>query len=269
MPQNTPILELRGRTLFDSDGEKIGKVDELYCDKEGGQPEWALVSTGLFGTRKTFLPIQRAAQSGDDALVPFAREQVKDAPQIEADRELSEEEERRLYRHYGVPYTSDGTTTAKGSGDAGETSAEDAMTRSEEELRVGTAPRERGRARLRKYVVAENVETTVPVQREEPRVEREPITDENIDQAMSGPEISGGRARGGRARRRAGCRETHRAEGACPSREGHGHRGASGVRRRAQGTDRIGPQRLLTNLAAGEEPVAGSHRSAYRSNDWR
>lgn len=190
MPQNTPILELRGRTLFDSDGEKIGKVDELYCDKEGGQPEWALVSTGLFGTRKTFLPIQRAAQSGDDALVPFAREQVKDAPQIEADRELSEEEERRLYRHYGVPYTSDGTTTAKGSGDAGETSAEDAMTRSEEELRVGTAPRERGRARLRKYVVAENVETTVPVQREEPRVEREPITDENIDQAMSGPEIS-------------------------------------------------------------------------------
>jgi len=190
VPQNTPILELRGRTLFDSDGEKIGKVDELYCDKEGGQPEWALVSTGLFGTRKTFLPIQRAAQSGDDALVPFAREQVKDAPQIEADRELSEEEERRLYRHYGVPYTSDGTTTAKGSGDAGETSAEDAMTRSEEELRVGTAPRERGRARLRKYVVAENVETTVPVQREEPRVEREPITDENIDQAMSGPEIS-------------------------------------------------------------------------------
>jgi hypothetical protein len=93
---------------------KIGKVDELSCDKDGGQPEWALVSAGLLGTRKTFVPIQQAAQSGDDAQVPFARQQVKDAPKIETDRDLSEEEERRLYQHHGVPYTSEGTTTAKG-----------------------------------------------------------------------------------------------------------------------------------------------------------
>jgi uncharacterized protein (TIGR02271 family) len=64
------------------------------------------------------------------------------------------------------------------------------MTRSEEELRVGTAKRERGRARLRKYVVTEHVEQTVPVRREEVRLEREPITDENVDQALAGPEIS-------------------------------------------------------------------------------
>ena len=64
------------------------------------------------------------------------------------------------------------------------------MTRSEEELRVGTAERERGRVRLRKHVVTENVQQTVPVRREEVRVEREPITGENIDDAMSGPEIS-------------------------------------------------------------------------------
>ena len=64
------------------------------------------------------------------------------------------------------------------------------MTRSEEELRVGTTERERGRARLRKYVVTEQVERTVPVRREEVRVEREPITDANVDQAMDGPEIS-------------------------------------------------------------------------------
>ncbi len=66
------------------------------------------------------------------------------------------------------------------------------MTRSEEELRVGTAQRERGRARLRKYVVTEQVQQTVPVSREEVRVEREPVTDENIDEAMSGPDISEG-----------------------------------------------------------------------------
>ena len=44
--------------------------------------------------------------------------------------------------------------------------------------------------RLRKYVVTEHVQQTVPVRREEVRVEREPITDANVDQAMAGPEIS-------------------------------------------------------------------------------
>lgn len=67
---------------------------------------------------------------------------------------------------------------------------DDAMTRSEEELRVGTESRERGRVRLRKYVVTEQVTKTVPVSREEVRVEREPITDANRDDARSGPEIS-------------------------------------------------------------------------------
>ena len=64
------------------------------------------------------------------------------------------------------------------------------MTRSEEELRVGTTRRETGRVRLRKYVVTENVTQTVPVQREEVRVEREPITDANRDEAVSGGDIT-------------------------------------------------------------------------------
>ena len=64
------------------------------------------------------------------------------------------------------------------------------MTRFEEEVRVGTAPRPRGRARLRKYVVTEEVEQTVPVRREEVRVEREPIGERNVEQAIQGPPIS-------------------------------------------------------------------------------
>ncbi|MBG6215789.1 uncharacterized protein (TIGR02271 family) [Arthrobacter sp. CAN_A6] len=67
---------------------------------------------------------------------------------------------------------------------------DDAMTRSEEQLRVGTENREVGRARLRKYVVTENVTETVPVSREEVRIEREPITDANRGNAMDGPAIS-------------------------------------------------------------------------------
>ena len=64
------------------------------------------------------------------------------------------------------------------------------MTRSEEELRVGTRQREAGRARLRKYVVTEMVTKTVPVSHEEVRIEREPITDANRGDALDGPAIS-------------------------------------------------------------------------------
>jgi uncharacterized protein (TIGR02271 family) len=199
MPKTTEAYDFRGRTLIDGDGEKIGKIDELYYDAQGGQPEWALVNTGLFGTKKTFVPIRSASPAGEDLKVPVSKEQVKEAPRIDGDQELSESEERQLFDYYGVPYTTEGSTTAAGSPTTPEHGAGDgtrgpnggeAMTRSEEELRVGTAERERGRVRLRKHVVTENVQQTVPVRREEVRVEREPITGENIDDAMSGPEIS-------------------------------------------------------------------------------
>jgi uncharacterized protein (TIGR02271 family) len=212
MPNTTEAYDARGRTLVDQAGEKIGKIDELYYDHEGGQPEWALVNTGLFGTKKTFVPILSASPTGEDLRVPVTKDQVNDAPRIEADQELSEEEERRLFEHYGVPYTTEGSTTAQGApntDDGAEASADtghsrrggpgedvsgpntdEAMTRSEEELRVGTAQRESGRVRLRKYVVTEQVQQTIPVRREEVRLEREPITDDNVDQALAGPEIS-------------------------------------------------------------------------------
>lgn len=65
-------------------------------------------------------------------------------------------------------------------------STDDAMTRSEEELRVGTQLRERSRARLRKYVVTEQQQVTVPVRREEAWVEHEPIDETNFDEAVRG-----------------------------------------------------------------------------------
>lgn len=199
----TDAYDYRGRTLVDQNGEKIGTVDDLYTDRDGGQPEWALVHTGLFGMKRNFVPIKDASASGEDVQVPVLKQHVSDAPKVEADGELSEAEERQLFEHYGVPYTSEGSTTAvdgpgnvgagsgsQGTHDAATRGTDDAMTRSEEELHVGTATRERERVRLRKYVVTEQVQKTVPVQREEVRVEREPITDENVDAATSGPEIT-------------------------------------------------------------------------------
>ena len=193
MPDIDTVRGWEGRTLVDRDGGRVGSIDAIYLDDRTGQPEWALVNTGLFGTKASFVPLAQATQTGDDIVVPYDKQLVKDAPRVDPDGQLSEAEERQLWRHYGLDY--DRTTRRRASGrDAVERdtsqSTDDAMTRSEEELRVGTTERERGRVRLRKYVTTEQVQRTVPVQRERVRVEREPITDANLDAATSGPEIS-------------------------------------------------------------------------------
>jgi uncharacterized protein (TIGR02271 family) len=206
MSTMTEVYDWRGRTVVDRDGDKIGTLDEIYLDSQTNEPEWALVHTGLFGTKSSFVPLEGAAPAGEDVRVAYAKDQVKDAPSIDADGALSREEESELYRHYDREYSEDGgmpeaTTPATGGrpegagytgGTAGAPGAadDDAMTRSEEEVEIGTTERERGRARLKKYVVTDEVQQTVPVRREEVRVEREPITDANVDEATSGPEIS-------------------------------------------------------------------------------
>jgi uncharacterized protein (TIGR02271 family) len=193
MPDLDTIRGWEGRTLVDRDGGRVGSIDAIYLDDRTGQPEWALVNTGLFGTKSSFVPLAQATQTGDDIVVPYDKQLVKDAPRVDPDGQLSEAEERQLWRHYGLDY--DRTTKRRASGrdavgrDTSQ-STDDAMTRSEEELRVGTTERERGRVRLRKYVTTEQVQQTIPVRREKARVEREPVTDANRDAATSGPELS-------------------------------------------------------------------------------
>jgi uncharacterized protein (TIGR02271 family) len=198
------VRSWQGRTMVDRDGDRIGEIDAIYVDDQTGEPEWALVNTGFFGTRSTFVPIAQAAARGDQVQVPYEKQLVKDAPKLDPDGHLSEQEEQELWRHYGLEYGGNGAAGTTGDTarattyedrdtvgrDTSGPTTDDAMTRSEEELRVGTETRERGRARLRKYVVTEEQQVTVPVQREEVRVEREPITDANIDDATRGPAIS-------------------------------------------------------------------------------
>jgi uncharacterized protein (TIGR02271 family) len=192
MTQVTEAYEWRGRDVVDSEGDKIGSLEEVYLDTGSGRPEWATVKTGLFGTKQSFVPLRDANPVGGKVVIPYSKDQVKDAPSVDPDGELSTEEEERLYAHYGIALGGSSTDVADRSEgyDVSGPTTDDAMTRSEEELRVGTARRERGRARLRKYVVTEQVQQTVPVQREEVRVEREPITDANVGRATEGPAIS-------------------------------------------------------------------------------
>jgi uncharacterized protein (TIGR02271 family) len=206
MPDLNTVRSWQGATMVDRDGDKIGTVESIYVDDQTGEPEWALVNTGLFGTKSSFVPLAQASSSGDQVQVPYEKQRIKDAPNMDPDRHLSEQEEQELWRHYGLEYggyaaagTTGDTDTARATTyedrdavgrDTSGPTTDDAMTRSEEELQVGTQTRERGRARLRKYVTTEQQQVTVPVQREEVRVEREPITDANLDAATSGPAIS-------------------------------------------------------------------------------
>jgi uncharacterized protein (TIGR02271 family) len=197
MPDVDTVRSWQGATMVDRDGDKVGTIESIYVDDQTGEPEWALVNTGLFGTKSSFVPLAQASGSGDQVQVPYERQLVKDAPRVDTGQHLSEAEEQQLWTHYGLDYgtgyetgtTAGYTDTAVGRDTSGPTT-DDAMTRSEEELQVGTQTRERGRARLRKYVTTEQQQVTVPVQREEVRVEREPITDANLDAATSGPAIS-------------------------------------------------------------------------------
>jgi uncharacterized protein (TIGR02271 family) len=209
VPSIDEVLQWRGQTMVGAGDEKIGKIEEIYLDTDTERPEWALVNTGLFGTASSFVPIADATAAGGSVRVPFEKARVKDAPKHEGGGDLSQQEEAALYAHYGMGYTESrsdsGLPASEGvaTGGADRTPSDEAvgrdvsgpetdgaMTRSEEELRVGTTTRETGRARLRKYIVTEDVTTTFPVEREEVRIEREPITDANRDAATSGADLS-------------------------------------------------------------------------------
>ena len=83
MPDVDTVRSWQGATIVDRDGDKIGRIDAIYLDDQTGQPEWALVNTGLFGTRSTFVPIAQATARGDQVQVPYEKQLVKDAPNLE------------------------------------------------------------------------------------------------------------------------------------------------------------------------------------------
>ncbi|WP_410605118.1 DUF2382 domain-containing protein [Amycolatopsis sp. lyj-90] len=208
--------ELIDSAVVDPTGNKLGKVGNVYLADATHQPEWITVKTGLFGTKESFVPLSGAHADKDGVHVRVDKEAVSDAPRIDADGHLSVEESAQLYKHYGLPMprtSPDGRMDDKAQGrgrpgmdtagagkgamggtgrgksgmdaDAGKKNrdAEHTMTRSEERLNVGTEQVETGHVRLRKYVVTEEQQITVPVSHEEVRIEREPITNARGERA--------------------------------------------------------------------------------------
>ena len=199
------VRDVIGGTLVDSSGDKIGKIGQVYMDDQTGQPEWATVKTGMFGANESFVPLAEATLADSEVRVPYAKNQIHDAPVVDAnDGHLDQTQEQHLYDHYGLPYSesaSDSGLPGGTTGDAGTESADqgydtsgpntdDAMTRSEERVRAGTETVQTGKARLRKWVETEEQQISVPVTKEKAKLVTEPVTDANMDSAMDGPAIS-------------------------------------------------------------------------------
>jgi len=220
MISSDQLGSIAGHTMHSVDGAKIGKIVDVYESTDSPEGTFVTVHTGLFGGHASFVPLAQAELKGHDVVVPYDKDLVKDAPRVANDEELTSPEEERLYQHYqltgAAPATGTGgrpeqesvvprgtagkdvdgdgvfddvKDTAVGRDTSGLTT-DDAMTRSEERLQVGTEQVESGRAKLRKRIVTEQVKTSVPVSHEQAVMEREPITDANQNAAMHGQEIT-------------------------------------------------------------------------------
>src|SRR4051794_29032274 len=95
------VLGWRGRTVRDVNGEKIGTLGDVFLDQDSDVPAWGGVRTGLFGRNESFVPLEEMREDGDDIVVPYSAEQVKEAPNVEPDVALTAAEEDRLFAHYG------------------------------------------------------------------------------------------------------------------------------------------------------------------------
>ncbi|MEP6981340.1 MAG: PRC and DUF2382 domain-containing protein [Nakamurella sp.] len=202
-----PTLMDRGEVVG-SDGDSIGKVGQVYVDNETGALTWVTVKTGWFGANESFVPLDEAALEGSTITVPYDKAKVKDAPHHAVDAELSVEEEQDLYTYYGVTHAGGSVDSDRDShydndndNDNSEAlvsetpraptapstdTADGHITRSEEQLNVGTRTVEAGRARLKKYVVTEQQTVTVPVSHEEVTLVREPIAAGEATDAVIG-----------------------------------------------------------------------------------
>ncbi|MFE7631517.1 DUF2382 domain-containing protein [Kocuria sp. NPDC057446] len=250
------VNALLSATAYGSDGDKIGKVEQVFLDDNTEEVTFVTVNTGLFGTKESFVPVDGAQQDGDRFVLPYTKDVVKDAPNVDADQHLSPAEEEEIYRYYKMNYSGadagdrdladrdrtagvtdrderypaetdrnavPGADAASTTGTAGYPEndgyadrdrtdrnstagiadvdrdardrdlsdrdrtagtadrdltdrADNGVVRHEEQLHVGKEQRETGRARLRKYVVTENETVDVPLEREEVRVERTPLS---------------------------------------------------------------------------------------------
>src|SRR3954453_8175999 len=105
------VQTLIGGTAYTTDGDKIGSIGQVYLDNASGEPAGGPVKRGLFGSNESFVPLDQAELTDGGVRVPYDKDRVKGAPNIETDRELSEQEEDQLYAYYGLATSGHATST--------------------------------------------------------------------------------------------------------------------------------------------------------------
>lgn len=207
------IESLYDANVVDSNGDRVGSVGQVYIDDQNGQPSWVTVKTGLFGTNETFIPLQEARVSGDQIAVPYTKDFIKDAPNIDGEKHLDDADQDNLFTYYNVGSRSPAGTDRGASGTDAEyrdtgvgTTANDRTgfdagrnadpggpgtgTAEGAADRTGT---ERGtsRFRIRKHTVTEHQTITVPVEREVAELVDDSAVDNSavVDSARSGRHV--------------------------------------------------------------------------------
>ena len=100
------VGDWHGKMLVDHNGEKIGKLQDVYVDVETDEPQFGTVKEGLIGRHLTFVPLSGLQIGPDDLQVTVTKEQVRSAPDIEMrGEELTQADESTLYHHFEMNYT--------------------------------------------------------------------------------------------------------------------------------------------------------------------
>lgn len=163
------LRQMQGKPVYDAQHEKIGGVDEIFLDDATQTPEWiGIAAGGFFGSKKHLVPVEGASIQGDGITVPYSKDQINKTPDIKGD-EVSVDQERDLYKSYGLKYTQQASPSGLGTGERPlsggaepperpqtRSTGDPSMAHSDEEMHPrGTE--NAGTVRLRKYVETERI----------------------------------------------------------------------------------------------------------------
>ena len=97
---NADFDRILNATAFTASGDKLGKIGQLYLDDQSGEPTFVTVNTGLFGANESLVPLRGYQWKGEDLVLAYEKDVVKDAPNIDADGHLEADEQARLFDYY-------------------------------------------------------------------------------------------------------------------------------------------------------------------------
>ncbi len=101
------IEEWRGQDVFDPDGEKLGKLEEVYYEASSGDARFLSVKSGLLGRRSHLVPLAGASVGRDYVRVAFGSDKIQRAEVAESDGILQREAARSAASLFGVELTAD------------------------------------------------------------------------------------------------------------------------------------------------------------------